>query len=53
MQILIVDDSKAMRMIVKRTLRQAGFGGHTIAEASDGPEALDRFQLDLRSYPAC
>ena len=26
--VLIVDDSKAMRMIVTRTLRQAGFGDH-------------------------
>jgi len=40
MKILIVDDSKAMRMIVKRTLRQAGFDGHEIQEASDGSEAL-------------
>ena len=30
MKILVVDDSKAMRMIIVRTLRQAGFGGHTI-----------------------
>lgn len=40
MKILIVDDSIAMRMIVKRTLRQAGFEGHDIAEAEDGAKAL-------------
>jgi two-component system chemotaxis response regulator CheY len=40
MKILIVDDSKAMRMIVTRTLRQAGFGDHTIVEACDGAEGL-------------
>ncbi len=40
MKILIVDDSKAMRMIVKRTLRQAGFGGHDIKEAVNGKDAL-------------
>lgn len=40
MKLLIVDDSKAMRMIVNRTLKQAGFGGHTIMEASNGQEAL-------------
>ena len=40
MRILIVDDSKAMRMIVKRTLRQAGFNGHSIEEACNGKEAL-------------
>ena len=41
MKILVVDDSKAMRMIVMRTLRQAGFGDHETKEASDGKEALD------------
>ena len=40
MRILIVDDSKAMRMIVMRTLRQAGFGGHELLEAANGREAL-------------
>ncbi len=40
MKILIVDDSKAMRMIVMRHLRQAGFGSHTLEEASNGVEAL-------------
>jgi two-component system chemotaxis response regulator CheY len=41
MKILVVDDSKAMRMIVIRTLRQAGFEGHEIAEASNGREGLE------------
>jgi len=41
MKILIVDDSKTMRMIVKRTLKQAGFSGHDFQEAGDGKEALD------------
>ena len=41
MNILIVDDSAAMRMMVVRTLRQAGFGGHDIEQAGDGAEALD------------
>jgi two-component system, chemotaxis family, chemotaxis protein CheY len=41
MNILIVDDSKAMRMIVRRTLRQAGFGDHAIIEANNGKEALE------------
>jgi two-component system chemotaxis response regulator CheY len=40
MKILIVDDSKTMRMIVARTLRQAGFDGHAVQEASNGNEAL-------------
>ena len=41
MKILIVDDSKAMRMIVKRTLRQAGFGDHAIEEAANGAAAFE------------
>jgi two-component system chemotaxis response regulator CheY len=41
MKILVVDDSKAMRMIVRRTLRQAGFGDHAVTEASNGKEALE------------
>jgi two-component system chemotaxis response regulator CheY len=40
MRILIVDDSVAMRMIVTRTLRQAGFVGHDVTEATNGREAL-------------
>ena len=40
MKILIVDDSKAMRMIVQRTLRQAGFDGLELFEAGDGQEGL-------------
>jgi two-component system chemotaxis response regulator CheY len=39
-KILVVDDSKAMRMIVTRTLRQAGLGNHTIVEGCDGAEGL-------------
>ncbi len=41
MNVLIVDDSKAMRMIVKRTLRQAGYGDVTVKEAGNGKEALE------------
>jgi two-component system chemotaxis response regulator CheY len=40
MKILVVDDSRAMRMIVVRTLRQAGLGGHDVVEAENGREAL-------------
>jgi two-component system chemotaxis response regulator CheY len=39
-KILIADDSRAMRQIVKRTLRQAGFSGHEVAEVADGETAL-------------
>ena len=41
MKILVTDDSKAMRMIVIRTLRQAGFDNHQILEAEDGRRGLE------------
>jgi two-component system chemotaxis response regulator CheY len=40
MKILIADDSRVMRAIVTRTLRQAGYAGHDLVEAGDGAEAL-------------
>ena len=40
MRILIVDDSRVMRQIVTRTLRQAGFTGHDLVEAGNGVEGL-------------
>jgi two-component system, chemotaxis family, chemotaxis protein CheY len=46
-KVLIVDDSASMRMIVKRTLRQAGFSGLTISEAGDGAEALAAIAKDV------
>ena len=42
MKILIADDSRVMRQIVLRTLRQAGFGHHDFVEATDGADALDK-----------
>lgn len=41
MKILIADDSRVMRQIVTRTLRQAGFGDHDLVEAADGRQAYD------------
>jgi two-component system, chemotaxis family, chemotaxis protein CheY len=41
MRILIVDDSRVMRKIVARTLRQAGYGDADISEATNGAEALE------------
>ncbi|MEU4213882.1 response regulator [Actinoplanes sp. NPDC026623] len=42
MKILIADDSRVMRQIVTRTLRQAGFGDHDLVEAADGQETVDK-----------
>ncbi|MCA9187849.1 MAG: response regulator [Pirellulaceae bacterium] len=41
MKILIVDDSKAMRMIVGRALKQIGLPNTQIIEACDGTEAVN------------
>jgi len=50
MKILIVDDSKAMRLIVKRTLTSAGYGGYTIVEATNGREALDSIKVSKPDF---
>ena len=46
MKVLIVDDSSAMRMIVRRTLREAGYGHLDVLQAGDGSEALDVIHKD-------
>ena len=43
-RILVVDDSKAMRMIVRRTLKQAGFGHYDVDEATNGADALTKIR---------
>ena len=40
MKILVTDDSRVMRQIVIRTLRQAGYDDHEIIQAEDGREAF-------------
>jgi len=40
MRLLVVDDSRVMRQIVVRTLRQAGYDGHEVVEAVDGADGL-------------
>jgi two-component system chemotaxis response regulator CheY len=50
MKILIVDDSKAMRMIVRRQLGEIGFGAAEYVEAANGIEgiaAIKEHQPDL------
>ena len=42
MKILVADDSRVMRQIVIRTLRQAGYDDHDIVEAEDGADALGK-----------
>lgn len=40
MRILIVDDSRVMRQLIQRSLRQAGYGHCELIEAADGEAAL-------------
>jgi two-component system chemotaxis response regulator CheY len=40
MKVLVVDDSKAMRMIVSRALRQIGYDTAVIVEAANGADGL-------------
>lgn len=44
MNILVVDDSMAMRLIVMKTLREAGYEGHDIEQAEDGVKALEKIK---------
>jgi two-component system chemotaxis response regulator CheY len=41
-KILVADDSRVMRQIVIRTLRQAGYDSHEVVEAENGREALEK-----------
>lgn len=42
MNILVVDDSATMRMIVVKSLRQAGFNDAVVTEAGGAKEALQK-----------
>jgi two-component system chemotaxis response regulator CheY len=44
MDILIVDDSRTMRMIVQRAIRQAGFRSLVFGEAENGRHALQQLE---------
>lgn len=46
MKILIVDDSRAMRLIVKRILRQTDIGDHSTVEAENGQEGLKQVEAE-------
>lgn len=44
MDLLLVDDSKTMRLLVQRAIRQAGYRGLTVAEAENGLDALEKLK---------
>ena len=45
MRVLIVDDSRAMQSIIKRSIQKAAFDGMEIKTASTGAEALDIIRI--------
>jgi two-component system chemotaxis response regulator CheY len=44
MDILLVDDSRTMRMIIQRAIRQAGYRAITVCEAENGAQALEKLK---------
>lgn len=46
MKVLIVDDSKAMRLMVARSLRQCGLESLEVEQAEDAPSALEFLRKD-------
>jgi len=51
MDILLVDDSKTMRLLVQRALRQAGYRDLKIGEAENGADALEKIIKNDEAYP--
>jgi two-component system chemotaxis response regulator CheY len=51
-KVLVVDDSKVMRMIVRRTLRQAGIEC-VITEAEDGKDAIAKMNESMPELILC
>lgn len=50
MKVLVADDSRVMRQIVIRTLRQAGYDWWDIEEAEDGADALAKIRASLPDF---
>jgi two-component system chemotaxis response regulator CheY len=46
MDILLVDDSKTMRSLVQRAIRQAGYRSLSIGEAENGVQALAKMSQE-------
>jgi two-component system, chemotaxis family, chemotaxis protein CheY len=53
MKVLITDDSRVMRQIVKRTLRQAGYADLQVCEAENGREALEVIAREAPNLVLC
>jgi two-component system chemotaxis response regulator CheY len=46
MDILVVDDSRTMRIILLRAIKQAGYRTLTVGEAENGAQALEKLRGD-------
>ena len=44
MDILLVDDSRTMRLIIQRAIRQAGYRGLAVDEAENARQALEKLR---------
>ena len=44
MDLLLVDDSKTMRLLIQRAIRQAGYRDLMVCEAENGTEALEKLR---------
>ena len=53
MKVMIVDDSKAMRMIVKRTLGKTDVGRCDVVEAENGADALNKLPIERPDVVLC
>jgi len=53
MKVLIVDDSRAMRMIVKRTLGQTDLGKCEVVEAENGAVGLTQVESEKPDFVLC
>lgn len=47
MKVLLVDDSRAMRLLVTRMIKKLGVSGGDITEADDGDVALDMIKQSV------
>lgn len=50
MRVLVADDSRVMRQIVIRTLRQAGYDWWELSEAGDGAAALEHIKAEQPDF---
>jgi two-component system chemotaxis response regulator CheY len=53
MKVLVTDDSRVMRQIVRRTLRQAGYTDVQVCEAANGREALEVIASEAPDLVLC